>query len=105
MAEQTNTTNTEAHKPNFVEKIMDKITGHHRHHGQSADKHVQDNANAAGASVTGAYAGPPMTTHADPNRQYPDQQQHPDQPQVASVQPVAGGQDLRSAEYERQRPL
>ncbi|KAF9951835.1 hypothetical protein BGZ72_006721 [Mortierella alpina] len=91
MTEQTsNTGAAPVHKPNFVEKIMDKIK--HHGHGHSQDhsqdqqpattthasqkmRHVydgpdneHDNAYVAEASIVGAHAIPPMTFHADTHR-------------------------------------
>ncbi|KAF9931926.1 hypothetical protein BGZ75_001149 [Mortierella antarctica] len=88
MTEQTsNTGAAPVHKPNFVEKIVDKLKHHGHGHGQ--DQHQQpattnasqkvphtyggpdnehDNAYVAEASVVGAHAIPPMTFHADTHR-------------------------------------
>ncbi|KAI1296275.1 hypothetical protein EDD11_007432 [Mortierella claussenii] len=135
----TNNPDVHAHHPNFVEKIVDKITGKHHHsdHGTGSvdrQQHSQqhqyggrdnehDNAYAAEATLVGAHAIPPMTTHADPNHR--NEQLHdqaraqrqaqtiappPQQPQ-STVEPFQeygdrmAGLDYRSANTERQHPL
>ncbi|KAF9967790.1 hypothetical protein BGZ70_008180 [Mortierella alpina] len=91
MTEQTsNTGAAPAHKPNFVEKIVDKIKHHGHGHGQNQHQHQQpatttnasqkmrhtyggpdnehDNAYVAEASMVGAHAIPPMTFHTEAHR-------------------------------------
>ncbi|KAF9290876.1 hypothetical protein BGZ68_005790 [Mortierella alpina] len=89
MTEQTSSTGAApAHKPNFVEKIVDKIKHHGHGHSQDQNQHQHqepattaasqkmrhtyggpdnqhDNAYVAEASLVGAHAIPPMTFHAD----------------------------------------
>ncbi|CAO3571914.1 unnamed protein product [Mortierella alpina] len=90
MTEQTSNTGTApVHKPNFVEKIVDKIKHHGHGHGQDQNQHQQpatandsqkmchtyggpdnehDNAYVAEASIVGAHAIPPMTFHTEAHR-------------------------------------
>ncbi|KAF9901363.1 hypothetical protein BX616_002282 [Lobosporangium transversale] len=100
MNEQNNTTadNHNIHGPNFVRKIVDKVTGKHHqghsdkeHHGDGTPKHHQqqhnthhqygspvnrhDNAYVGEAEIVGAHAIPPMTTHADPTYRNEQQRQ------------------------------
>ncbi|KAG0198475.1 hypothetical protein BGX28_008069 [Mortierella sp. GBA30] len=114
MTEQTsnagNSGNPPTHKPNFVEKIIDKIKhrGHDDHlkhtsiddsqkkrHSFGGPENAHDNAYVAEASVVGAHAIPPMTFHADPNPR------HDHAPSNAQPQAQAATQAQQTAKKEQ----